>query len=68
MKVAQAYIQYPFIERMPVKELKAFKRVKSAFALPDYYQFFQKPADYPNGESIGIGQTGKTFLRPFFQC
>ena len=26
-EVVQAYVQYPQIERMPLKELKAFKRV-----------------------------------------
>jgi beta-glucosidase len=28
--VAQVYVQYPAVERMPVKELKAFKRVHVA--------------------------------------
>ena len=29
-EVVQAYIQYPAVERMPVEELKAFKRVSIA--------------------------------------
>lgn len=29
-EVVQAYIQYPKIDRMPLKELKAFKRVNVA--------------------------------------
>lgn len=29
-EIVQAYIQYPNLERMPLKELKAFKRVSVA--------------------------------------
>ena len=39
-EVAQVYIQYPSMERMPLKELKAFKRIRVEKNNSEIIRFF----------------------------
>jgi len=71
-EVAQVYIKYPAVERMPLKELKGFKRINIAKGTEQTVQFYIPVAElqkwdikhkkwmlYPGDYTISIGSSSQ---------